>query len=284
MNRTPRSALSRYRAALSLGGVLFMGVVAPTMARPGYANLINSFCSARNAVRVTYTDNGCSLCHHNGTFSSDPEHRVEPQWTEFETGRATSDYSFFCPGDGTPALISADSDTAGRTPLAVAGTQTTMAWMALGYPDGHGATMRGDGKGQTAEATASATQAGSTSTALSATESLAPTSPDAQTVTDVHGKLAKLHADLGIDRAQEGAWQEVGDAVLAASARADAVSARLGLAVPLTDQLQRRQRQLAQRTAQLRAVNTAVVRLNAQLDAKRQRLLSARLPALIGEP
>ncbi len=95
------------RVALALAAIILAELPAVAWALPGYANLINSFCRAQGATRVTYTDNGCTLCHHPGTFVSNPAHRVEPQWSEFELGRsAGGDYSFYCPPSGSaPQLV-----------------------------------------------------------------------------------------------------------------------------------------------------------------------------------
>lgn len=279
---TSRIALLARRCTALAGALILAGTASPALARPGYANLINSFCSAQGRERTTYTDDGCTLCHHSGTFTTDPEHRLEPQWTEFEAGRNSGDYSFFCPGDGSAALVSADTGDADQ-PAPDTGANADMSWMALGYPNGHKTTMatesRAQGASVSAPGAASATPA--TPAPPSAAESLSPPSPDAQTAAEVKSKLATLHSELGIGRTQESVWQELADAVLAASAPAAAGALPGGT---LSDQLQQQQRRQAQRTAQLRAVNTATVRLNAQLDAKQQRLLSARLPALISEP
>ncbi|MBL6748896.1 MAG: hypothetical protein ISP90_00155 [Nevskia sp.] len=281
MNHALRSPALIRSGPVLLMGLLTFGLPFGAQARPGYANLINSYCQAQGAARLRYTDDGCTLCHHQGTFTTDPDHRLEPQWSEFELGRSSGNYSFFCPGSGSPPLTadSGAADQAGDqgTAPGEAAPQPAMPWMALGYPSGHAATMAVSGApGETAP---SAVAKPSAPKAVPA-ESLAPPTPDAKTAADLKSKLSKLHADLAIGKAQESAWQDLADAVLALG---PAATAEPAAAAPVTAQLQEQQRRLAQRAAQLRAVNTALVRLNAKLNERQQRLLAARLPALIGQ-
>lgn len=279
---------ARVRAVTILGGSLLIAFADGAWALPGYSNLINSYCRAQGTVRVQYTDNGCTLCHHQGTFVSDAAHRVEPQWSEFELARsAGGDYSFFCPADGTPPQLVADApaSTAESVPGAAfdASAHASMYWMSLGYPGGHEATVAAEAEAGTSSATAPQPPLKATAAKAVAADSLAPLPPETRTTADRQSRLAKLRADLGVGRPQEAVWQELVDAVLAVGPPSAPASAKASSAAQLEAQLQEQQRRLAQRTAQLRAVNTALVRLNAQLNDRQQRLLAARLPALIGD-
>lgn len=73
---------------------------ASTLARPtpGYGDLIDQYCISQGRLRVAAHQSHCAMCHQTGTFDSLPAHRVQPNWTEFESGRATGDFNFFCPG------------------------------------------------------------------------------------------------------------------------------------------------------------------------------------------
>lgn len=246
-------------------------------ALPGYNGLINTFCTSQGVVRVRYTDDGCTLCHHPGTFTSDPAHRVEPVWSEFELGRSNGgDYSFFCPTtDGSAQTItSADLNVPAPTDLPAPSqggplSHAEMAWMSLGYPTGH-----------------TKTEANPTSAASPLKESPASLPAKPATVKPVtpteedKRQLEKLRADLGISGKQQAAWSELQDAVLAVRNLPEA-PAKSSAGQPLPEQLAQEQRHHALRIARLRAVNTALVRLNAELDERQRRLLGARLPALM---
>ena len=273
----------RIRTGALCGALLgaFMPVTA--LALPGYTGLINSYCQEQGAPRVRYTDDGCTLCHHPGTFTSDPAHRVEPVWTEFELGRASGDYGFFCPlqGDTGPAITSADLAVPPAVDLPAPSqggplSHADMPWMSLGYPTGH----------TTVEALAPADQPGPAQTSLSASP-VAP-SPARKAATaaesdEAKRKLDKLRDDIGITGAQQAVWQELQEAVLAA--RAGSAPAPATAATPtVSEQLDNQQRHHALRIARLRAVNTALVRVNGQLNDRQQRLLAARLSLLLAEP
>ena len=276
-----------------LVGVALSGFPAAAWALPGYSNLINSYCQAQGNARLSYTDNGCTLCHHAGTFVSDPAHRAEPQWSEFEIGRsAGGDYRFFCPPNGGAPQLAADppiSDAeaiAGAGPADDASAHASMSWMSLGYPSGHPAAVveQDSATGNDPDRTAKPVAARKpTVSAAVATQSLAPPQPEAGAAAERKSKLDKLRAELGIGRAQDVAWQELADAVLAVGPEPVSSLSKSSTGAELGVQLQDQQRRLAQRSAQLRAVNTALIRLNAQLDEPRQRLLAARLPGLFGD-
>lgn len=263
---------------------------APTVAfaLPGYANLINGFCKAQGAPRVRYTDDGCTLCHHPGTFTADAAHRVEPVWSEFELGRSSGEYSFFCPTktDTGSSITSTDLAPAAEVDLP-APTQggplshAEMPWMSLGYPSGHAKVETLDPNLQVASSQVKPSDSSERPSppVKDASGNASVTSSAAQASDEAKRQLDKLRADLGLSQSQQSAWVDLQDAVLAT---------RSGARVPqpanaaLADQIEERQRQHALNIARLRAVDTALVRLNAQLNERQQRLLAARLPPLLG--
>jgi hypothetical protein len=261
---------------------------AAVLALPGYANLINGFCREQGAPRVRYTDDGCTLCHHPGTFTAEPAHRVEPAWSEFELGRASGSYSFFCPAPSDTGPPDTNADTAAVPMLSTEPatgapvSHAEMPWMSLGYPTGHATTESVDATGKPEPPKPTAVQrSAAPNVAASATRPARSTGPEAN---DGRLQLEKLRKDLGITAGQQSAWAEVQDAVLAARAPPDAGRAPNAAATPsLSERFESQQRAHALRIAQIRAVNTATVRLNASLNDRQQRLLAARLPPLLGE-
>lgn len=269
-------------AAFAIVGIGVFPAVA--LALPGYANLINGYCQAQGAPRVQYTDDGCTLCHHAGTFTSDPVHRVEPTWSEFELGRASGNYGFFCPGPSDTPNISTTSTAPASMPAPDTGiggpiSHAEMPWMSLGYPAGHATTEAVDG-GAKPDAPAPAAS-GMPSAAAAPAPSVSAATTEAGAALKI--QLEKLGKDLGISAAQQPAWTDLQAAVLAARASESNGVAASRTHESLVDHLAIRQREHAARIAQLRAVNTATVRLNAGLNERQQRLLATRLPPLLGD-
>lgn len=279
----PFRALYRTGAIL-LAGLTLIGVTSNARALPGYANLINSYCRQQGAARVRYTDDGCALCHHQGTFVTDPEHRIEPVWTQFEIGRTSGDYSFFCPaGDANSAATPLAEAALAEAVAAKAGEENsphdTMAWMALGYPAGHEVSVPGDSQDQDTPAPAKPTTTAPSAKASPSAPIAKPKDAASDAAAELTRKLAKLRDDLGIGRAQDLVWRELQEAVLANATGASTMTESADLEAALRE----RQRVHALRIAQLRAVNTAAVRLSAQLDEPQKRLLAKRLPPLIDQ-
>lgn len=282
--RSNFSASARYACCC-----VVLGAFAPAIAfaLPGYANLINGFCKAQGAPRVRYTDDGCTLCHHPGTFTADAAHRVEPVWSEFELGRGSGEYRFFCPTttDIESSITSTDL-TAAREVDLPAPTQggplshAEMPWMSLGYPSGHAKVESLDPNLQVASSQAKQSGRGETTAppVKNSSVNASVTSSAGQPSDEAKRQLDKLRADLGLSQSQQAAWADLQDAVLAT---------RTGARVPqpasaaLADQIEEQQRQHALSIARLRAVDTALVRLNSQLNERQQRLLAARLPRLL---
>jgi len=275
---TPSRPMWRW---VMLMGLLLTSYSTAVTARPGYAGLINSYCKAKDLPKVRNTDDGCAMCHHEGTFTTDPSHRVQPTWSEFEKGRAADDFSFFCPANGdtpaAPAPISLAGGNADATPPPT-NAEDSMAWMALGFPTGHAMTERARGPAAGGKnVTSPLPDKAASKVALPSRGGVRAADPAA----DTKRQLAALHHDLAIDRRQESVWQELQDAVLAASMDEGTTAVS---SADLKFVLQERERRLAQRTARSRAINTASIRLRAQLNDKQQRLLAQRLPPLLGKP
>lgn len=263
-----------------VAGALLLGALVPgtATALPGYTGLINSYCRSQGAQRVRYTDDGCTLCHHPGTFTSDPDHRVEPVWTEFEVGRSSGDYSFFCPQPGgtgsTITMADLNVPAPAELPAPSQGgplSHAEMPWMSLGYPTGHAATEGAPGQ---------AAQASNAASVASTAKAPAAAAVDRTAAQETKRALEKLRADLGISGSQAAAWLELQEAVLAVKALPP-TPVEPPASVALPERLDVEERHHAQRIARLRAVNTALVRVNAQLNERQQRLLAARLPALL---
>ena len=263
--------------------------LAPTtaLALPGYANLINGYCRAQGAPRVRYTDDGCTLCHHSGTFTAEAAHRVEPAWSEFELGRSAANYAFFCPGpsDTGQANTTVDISPPQASTEPVAGAPISYAelpWMSLGYPSGHATSESLDPTGKPEPPKPTTVQRNATPVA--AANAAKPASAAGAGTDDGKLGIEKLRKDLAITSAQQPAWVELQDAVLAARVSPnDGRALQPAAASALSERLERQQRLHALRIAQLRAVNTATIRLNASLNDRQQRLLAARLPALLGD-
>jgi len=260
---------------------------ATALALPGYANLINGFCLEQGAPRVRYTDDGCTLCHHSGTFTAEAAHRVEPAWSEFELGRASANYSYFCPGpsDTGQANTTADIAPPKASTEPVTGAPVShaeMPWMSLGYPSGHATSESLDPTGKPEVPEPTIVQRSTTPVAAAVAAKPASTAG----ADSDGGKLGleKLRKDLAITAAQQPAWVELQDAVLAARVSPDDGRAPKPVTTSgLSERFDHQQRLHALRIAQLRAVNTATVRLNASLNDRQQRLLAARLPQLLGD-
>ena len=95
--------------------------VRDTFAQPGanFGAAVDAFCSQFNGT-TPFADQSCALCHDNADFAL----RIEPQWTWWEDGNATGDFSPFCgtaPGpQNTPPVAQNDNaSTNAGTPVTV---------------------------------------------------------------------------------------------------------------------------------------------------------------------
>lgn len=240
----------------------------PATARPGlgYGDLIDSYCIERGRLRVRAHQGHCAMCHHLGTFDVAPEHRVEPNWTEYERGRATGSFEFFCPGSPAATAV-ADAGAPGTPPA----TSPQGAARDLG-PMGMPPAVRAAGQ-QAPPADAQAAPADRVAAPTAAPQSAGPEA----TVGDLMQRLALLHDAAGISLPQEGAWREFADALAAAARAAERLPSAGGPAARIKD----RERRMSERIAAIRAVGTALSRLGAVLDEKQRRMIDDGLAPLL---
>lgn len=233
-------------------------------ARPGsgYGDLIDTYCIDRGRLRVRAHQGHCAMCHHLGTFDSAPEHRIEPNWTEFDRGRLGAGFDFFCPGASASSQMPTPA-AADQRAAAEPGTPTPQSARdanPMGLPPATSteptqakppATL--DGSGQAAAAPA-AEQVHSSN----------PLPP-----AELNSRLATLHDTIGIKPAQEPAWRDFIDAMAAATQRKETSAAASDSAA----RLKARERDLSMRIVALRAAGTAMSRLGAVLSETQRRAL-----------
>lgn len=283
MGSVNRHSAHACRILLPMFGLTLLGLASTALALPGYTNLINSYCRQQGTVRVRYLDDGCTLCHQSGTFTSAPKQRIEPVWTEFEIGRNSGNYSFFCPPTGARSAASALADAAAAAvdaaPQDASTPHASMPWMSLGYPTGHAASVAVDAKSRDGAANRSSAAAAPAAITLPDAAGAKLVNVTQDPSAELKRDVARLREEMGISRAQEPVWQELQEAIFAA-----AVPTTAKVQSPsLEEALQERQRRHALRIAQLRAVNTATIRLIGQLDDAQKRLLVQRLPPMLGD-
>lgn len=264
-----KGAGARWRLSIlswSLFGALLLvaaldGSTASARPGSGYGDLIDTYCIDRGRLRVRAHQGHCAMCHHLGTFDSAPEHRIEPNWTEFDRGRLGAGFDFFCPGASASSQV--------PTPAAAApGGTLTMPQAArdtnpMGLPP---ATSTEPGSTQ---AKPPATLDGSgQAAAVPAAEQVHSTKP--LPPAELSSRLATLHDTIGITLAQEPAWREFIDAMAAATQRKETPA---GANDPAA-RLKARERDLSARIVALRASGTAMSRLGAVLSETQRRALS----------
>jgi len=259
-NRAKRKRL-RKLGLLVLSCVLIGAADRSAMSRPGlgYGDLIDKYCIARGRLRVGAHQGHCAACHHQGTFDSAPEHRVEPNWTEFERGRSNEVFDFFCP----PAQA---------VTAAAPGSRPSVG--ALSVPPAMGIPPAAP-----AEPRSSQAQPPPPSSAGPAQSQVKPdVVAAAQTRTfEFASQLAAIHDTVRIQSDQELAWREFVDAV-AAVTRSERRTAATGAP---TARLKARERDLSERIVALRALDLALSRLGAVLNETQRRLLSDSLAPLL---
>lgn len=250
------------------------------VARPGsgYGDLIDSYCIDRGRLRVRAHQGHCAMCHHLGTFDSAPEHRIEPNWTEFERGRAGAGFDFFCPGGSASSQMPMPAAPQQRATIEPAGPsvspKTSPGAGAMGIPPDTGTP------GTTQAPVAAAPDAGGPTATAPAEPP--PTKPQSQSAVQVSpaeltSRLTTLHDTIGIKLGQEPAWREFIDAMATAAPR-EAIAP--GATEP-TARLRARERDLSERIAALRAAGTALSRLSKVLDETQRRALSDGVAPLL---
>lgn len=320
------AAEKRVRGYWIAGGVAYLAIVASIVAaataaaRPiqGYGSLIDDYCISRNRLRVAGHQPHCAMCHQSGTFDNLPAHRVEPNWTEFERGRTSGDFSFFCAGDASgvpasPAAAPSQSATpqpnrsaAGAAPAAPLPSPSPMPMrpgpsmageMGMGPMRGHG--REGGERGGmgptgnmaqappvTSPAPAPANPAAVPSTPATPQAMATPTiDRPAPMSADLEQHLSHFRDEVGIGEAQRPGWDAFAEAVRSAAARrrefadsAQSSSAPSGDALTL---MQLQERRLSARIAALRYVSTAFTRLFAVLDENQRKKANERFSPLL---
>lgn len=274
------------------GGLLFGGLLAvaldgPAVARSGsgYGDLIDSYCIDRGRLRVRAHQGHCAMCHHQGTFDSAAEHRVEPNWTEYERGRSGGDFSFFCPG-GTESTSASQTAPASGAPRAAPPTRappTRGVPGPMGTPPAEGATPATPAEAAPERGMPGATPPAAPQGVARPPEGAGTTQPRVAeptppTSVELTTRLIALHDSIGISQPQEPAWREFIDAIAAAARRQPEAAAGAG---EPTARLRARERDLSGRIAALRAVGTALSRLSATLGEAQRRALSEGVAPLL---
>lgn len=247
-------------------GLLIVGLVlgfSSAIARPthGYGDLIDEFCISRGRLRIAGHQPHCGMCHQPGTFDDLPANHVEPNWAEFERGKASGDFSYFCPG-GTSASTQDNAPMATPSPIpnpvpAPAPSPSTEAaderrQMGMGMHGGEidGGEMSGMGemgrmrgrRQPTPPTTAPPSQSG-TGRPFQAvppgSESSTPTKPSSAPNSasgvlaidrppvpkpEVEQRLTKFRNDIGIKDPQRARWDAFAEAVRSAAQRRSEVA------------------------------------------------------------
>jgi hypothetical protein len=306
------------------GGVIYLAIVASIVAaataaaRPiqGYGSLIDDYCISRNRLRVAGHQPHCAMCHQSGTFDNLPAHRVEPNWTEFERGRTSGDFRFFCPGDASegPTSPVAPSQSAppqpnpsaagdpaaaaplpSPTPMPMKPGPSMTGEMGMGPMRGHG---REGGEREGMGPTGNMAQAPPVTSPAPANPAVVPGTPatpqgmatptidrPALLPADFEQRLSHFRAEVGIGEAQRPGWDAFAEAVRSAAARRrEFASAALPSSAPSGDALtlmQQQERALSARIAALRYVSTAFTRLFAVLDENQRKKANERFSPLL---
>lgn len=261
------AAGAKHHRLWKLGLLLLIGLTLGAIERsaqarpgPGYGDLIDKYCIAQARLRVGAHQGHCAACHHQGTFDIAPEHRIEPNWNEFERGRQTGVFDFFCP----PAQASAASPMP-QPPVGRAVGSPPVPSSPMGMPPA---------AAQPRASQAQAPQPPSSGPAQSQVEA-APAAPTAPF--ELGGRLSSLHDAVGIQPGQEPAWLEFLDAMAAATRREPVA---VTTAIPAA-RLKIRERELSEQIVALRGLDLALSRLSAQLNETQRRTLSEGLTPLL---
>lgn len=266
--------LSMWRNAVVAFGVA-MALAPPAGARPGlgYGQLIDKYCIERGRLRVAGHQNHCVMCHSPGTFDPLPEDRVEPNWTEFERGRSTGNFDFFCPGNSA-----ADSPMS-PMPMGNATSTTSSPASATSAPFASGKASAPMGKPP------GVTPAPSALSGTIPKPSAAVAPRDAKsTIPAVGGRgelmtsLNQLHDSLGITASQQGAWRELADAISVA-----VLVVERSTQDNLFSRIKMRERFLSERISALRGVSIALARLDPVLDSKQKDKLAEEFSPILDQ-
>lgn len=305
---------------LSIVGLLFD--VSSASARPshGFGDLIDEFCVSRGRLRIAAHQPHCGMCHQPGTFDDLPANRVEPNWTEFERGKASGDLSYFCPGGTSTASPQGNAPMAMPTPTptdrapvpapapstkAADGRQPTGMGMHGGEIDGGEMTGMSEmdrirGRRLPAPSTtapAGQSGAGRSSQAASSPPGMtgAPPTSAAGVLSidrppvpkpEVEQRLTKLRNAIGIRDSQRAPWDAFAEAVRSAAQRHEEVATMPASTAAASGGdavalLQTEQRHMSARIAALRYVSTAFTALLSALDDSQRKVANEQFAAIV---
>lgn len=296
--------------ALAVSVAVYATVPAIARPTPGYGDLIDNYCISQGRLKVAAHQSHCAMCHQTGTFDDRPDHRVQPNWTEYERGKATGDFSYFCPGQASavtppnsapspvpPAASAAPSPSA---PLAQAPPPMAPGPdMGMGMAREHG--PRGSEMGTMGPRNTPGPP--SSSPPMNMGQPAPPASPPAMAMTgpnapaaassdrapiapaEVEQRLTRLREEIRIADNQRANWDALAEAVRAAAARhrefADTASPPPSVATDAVALLQLQQRRMSARIAAIRSVSTAFTRLLAVLDDDQRKTANEQFSSVL---
>lgn len=300
--------------ALAAGVAVHATVPAIARPTPGYGDSIDNYCISQGRLRVAAHQSHCAMCHQTGTFDDRPDHRVEPNWTEFERGKAMGDFSYFCPSQasavpppnntspstGPPAAGAASSPSASASPAQAPPAMAPGPSMGMGMEREGGAGHRSRGPGMSMgspNATGSVAQPSppmnmgspppSASPPMTGSNAQAATPPDRTPMApaEVEQRLTRLRDEIRIGDSQRVEWDALAEAVRAATARhrefAETASPPPSISADAVALLQLQQRRMSARIAAIRSVSTAFTRLLAVLDESQRKIANERFSSVL---
>ncbi len=299
--------------AIALAAGVAVQATVPAIARPtpGYGDLIDSYCISQGRLRVAAHQSHCAMCHQTGTFDDRPDHRVEPNWTEFERGKAMVDFSYFCPSQASavpppspssstapPAAGAASSPYASAPPAQAPPATVPSQSTAMGMEREGGAGHRARGPGMSmgppntmgSMAPPSLTMGSPAPSAPpptigSGAQAAAPPDRPPMAPAEVEQRLTRLRDELRIGDSRQADWNVLAEAVRAAAARhrefAETAPPPPSIPADAVALLQLQQRRLSARIAAIRSVSTAFTRLLAVLDESQRKIANERFSSVL---
>lgn len=299
--------------AIALAAGVAVQATVPAIARPtpGYGDLIDSYCISQGRLRVAAHQSHCAMCHQTGTFDDRPDHRVEPNWTEFERGKAMLDFGYFCPSQASavpppnpspstaPPAAGAPSSPYASAPSAQAPLATVPS-QSMGMEREGGAGHRAQGSGMSMGPPntmgtmappslpmnmGSPAPSAAPSTIGSSAQAAAPPDRPPMVPAEVEQRLTRLRDELRIGDSQQADWNVLAEAVRAAAARhrefAETASPPPSISADAVALLQLQQRRMSARIAAIRWVSTAFTRLLAGLDENQRKIANERFSKVL---
>ncbi|SKA28298.1 LTXXQ motif family protein [Enhydrobacter aerosaccus] len=250
-----------------------------TMARPsqGYGDLIDTYCISQGRLRVPAHQSHCAMCHQTGTFDSLPAHRVQPNWAEFDKGRATGDFSFFCPGGSTGASPPASAATAEPAPSSGTGELSGSPTMSMhGRPP---APQQGAGSAASPEPHTMPMPAARPAPAPPSVADRQPVAP-----AEVEVRLTRFRDEIGIGQPEPANWTGFAESVRSAAAadrRAFTEQTPSNEPLDAVALVRQQERRLSARIAALRYVATAFTRLLPDLTEQQRKVANERFSLIL---